>query len=173
MFHFSQYMLGPVNLDEEKSSMSFNYKAFKYQYIASTKQSFNATRLHILDPVSPTTSKWLIEWNTVLLVWYILHQHFFLVLMYCLKNDQECIINFLALIYLDLVLFWSKKLNLHLDVSLRDIWKPLLAAESRSVLLGKLEPSEMLFLLLLLFTLWYFFSNISNDSYAKMKGYLN
>ena len=41
--------------------------------------------------------------------------------MYCLKNDQECIINFLALIYLDLVLFWSKKLNLHLDVSLRDI----------------------------------------------------
>ena len=54
-----------------------------------------------------------------------LHQHFFLVLMYCLKNDQECIINFLELIYLDLVLFWSKNL------------KPLLAAESRSVLLGE------------------------------------
>ena len=143
-----------------------------YQYIASTKQSFNATRLHILDPVSPTTSKWLIEWNTVLLVWYILHQHFFLVLMYCLKTSRS-VLSTLALIYLDLVLFWSKKLNLHLDVSLRDIWKPLLAAESRSVLLGKLEPSEMLFLLLLLFTLWYFFSNISNDSYTKMKGYLS
>ena len=152
--------------------MNFNYKAFKYQYIASTKQSFNATRLHILDPVSPTTSKWLIEWNTVLLVWYILHQHFFLVLMYCLKTRRS-VLSTLALIYLDLVLFWSKKLNLHLDVSLRDIWKPLLAAESRSVLLRKLEPSEMLFLLLLLFTLWYFFPNISNDSYAKMKGYLN
>ena len=152
--------------------MNFNYKAFKYQYIASTKQSFNATRLHILDPVSPTTSKWLIEWNTVLLVWYILHQHFFLVLMYCLKTRRS-VLSTLALIYLDWVLFWSKKLNLHLDVSLRDIWKPLLAAESRSVLLGKLEPSEMLFLLLLLFTLWYFFPNISNDSYAKMKGYLN
>ena len=151
--------------------MNFNYKAFKYQYIASTKQSFNATRLHILDPVSPTTSKWLIEWNTVLLVWYILHQHFFLVLMYCLKTRRS-VLSTLALIYLDLVLFWSKKLNLHLDVSLRDM-KPLLAAESRSVLLGILEPSEMLFLLLLLFTLWYFFSNISNDSYAKMKGYLN
>ena len=121
-----------------------------YQYIASTKQSFNATRLHILDPVSPTTSKWLIEWNTVLLVWYILHQHFFLVLMYCLKTSRS-VLSTLALIYLDLVLFWSKKLNLHLDVSLRDIWKPLLAAESRSVLLGQLEPSEMLFLLLLLF----------------------
>ena len=143
-----------------------------YQYIASTKQSFNATRLHILDPVSPTTSKWLIEWNTVLLVWYILHQHFFLVLMYCLKTTRS-VLSTLALIYLDLVLFWSKKLNLHLDVSLRDLWKPLLAAESRSVLLGKLEPSEMLFLLLLLFTLWYFFSNISNDSYTKMKGYLS
>ena len=88
------------------------------------------------------------------------------------KNEQECIINSCINI-LDLVLFWSKKLNLHLDVSLRDIWKPLLAAESRSVLLGKLEPSEMLFLLLLLFTLWYFFSNISNDSYTKMKGYLS
>ena len=152
--------------------MNFNYKAFKYQYIASTKQSFNATRLHILDPVSPTTSKWLIEWNTVLLVWYILHQHFFLVLMYCLKTRRS-VLSTLALIYLDLVLLWSKKLNLHLEVSLRDIWKPLLAAESRSVLLGKLEPSEMLFLLLLLFTLWYFFSNISNDSYTKMKGYLS
>ena len=152
--------------------MNFNYKAFKYQYIASTKQYFNATRLHILDPVSPTTSKWLIEWNTVLLVWYILHQHFFLVLMYCLKTRRS-VLSTLALIYLDLVLFWSKKLNLHLEVSLRDIWKPLLAAESRSVLLGKLEPSEMLFLLLLLFTLWYFFSNISNDSYTKMKGYLS
>ena len=152
--------------------MNFNYKAFKYQYIASTKQSFNATRLHILDPVSPTTSKWLIEWNTVLLVWYILHQHFFLVLMYCLKTRRS-VLSTLALIYLDWVLFWSKKLNLHLDVSLRDISKPLLAAESRSVLLGKLEPSEMLFLLLLLFTLWYFFSNISNDSYTKMKGYLS
>ena len=143
-----------------------------YQYITSTKQSFNATRLHIPDPVSPTTSKWLIEWNTVLLVWYILHQHFFLVLMYCLKTSRS-VLSTLALIYLDLVLFWSKKLNLHLDVSLRDIWKPLLAAESRSVLLGKLEPSEMLFLFLLLFTLWYFFSNISNDSYTKMKGYLS
>ena len=92
--------------------------------------------------------------------------------MYCLKTSRS-VLSTLALIYLDLVLFWSKKLNLHLDVSLRDIWKPLLAAESRSVLLGKLEPSEMLFLLLLLFTLWYFFPNISNDSYAKMKGYLN
>ena len=81
----------------------FNYKAFKYQYITATKQSHNATWLHILDPVSLTTSKWLVEWNTVFLVWYILHQHFFLVLMYCLKNDQECIINFLELIYLDLV----------------------------------------------------------------------
>ena len=145
--------------------MNFNYEAFSYiyEYIASTKQSFNATRLHILDPVSPTTSKWLIEWNTVLLVWYILHQHFFLVLMYCLKTSRS-VLSTLALIYLDLVLFWSKKLNLHLDVSVRDIWKPLLAAESRSILLGKLKPSEMLFLLLLLFTLWYFFSNISNDS---------
>ena len=92
--------------------------------------------------------------------------------MYCLKTSRS-VLSTLALIYLDLVLFWSKKLNLHLDVSLRDIWKPLLAAESRSVLLGKLEPSEMLFLLLLLFTLWYFFSNISNDSYTKMKGYLS
>ena len=91
--------------------------------------------------------------------------------MYCLKTSRS-VLSTLALIYLDLVLFWSKKLNLHLDVSLRDM-KPLLAAESRSVLLGILEPSEMLFLLLLLFTLWYFFSNISNDSYTKMKGYLS
>ena len=171
MFHFSQYMLGTVNLDEEKSSMNFNYKAFKYWYIASTKQSHNATRLHILDPVSLTTSKWLIEWNTVFLVWYILHQHFFLVLMCCLKNVQDCIINFLALIYLDLVLFWSKKFKTFISCS-----RSPSACLQKAVrfCLGKLEPSEMLFLLLLLlFTLWYFFPNISNDSYVKMKGYLN
>ena len=57
--------------------------------------------------------------------------------MYCLKTRRS-VLSTIALIYLDLVVFWSKKLNLHLDVSLRDIWKPLLAAESRSVqLLGE------------------------------------
>ena len=159
-----------------KSSRQWNLTIRRHSNISTSPPQNSPIMQHssiFLDAASLTTSKWLIEWNTVFLVWYILHQHFLLVLMYCLKNDQECIINFLALIYLDLVLFWSKKLNLHLEVSLRDIWKPLLAAESRSVLLGKLEPSEMLFLLLLLFTLWYFFPNISNESYAKMKGYLS
>ena len=158
-----------------KSSRQWNLTIRRHSNISTSPPQNSPIMQHgsiFLDATSLTTSKWLIAWNTVFLVWYILHQHFFLVLMYCLKTRRS-VLSTLALIYLDLVLFWSKKLNLHLEVSLRDIWKPLLAAESRSVLLGKLEPSEMLFLLLLLFTLWYFFSNISNDSYAKMKGYLN
>ena len=72
--------------------MNFNYKAFKYQYIASTKQSFNATRLHILDPVTHNLemadrmkhcSSCLIYFTSTLLSCFDV----------LFKNEKECIIN--------------------------------------------------------------------------------
>ena len=98
-----------------------------------------------------------------------------------MKHCVSCLIYFTSTLLPCFDVLFKKRSGVYYQLSCINIFrfglknlKPLLAAESRSVqLLGKLELSEMLFLLLLLFALWYFFPNISNDSYEKMKGYLN
>ena len=117
-------MLGPVNLDEEQSSMKFNYKkAFKYQSIASTKQSHNATRLHI--------SRRSLTHN--------------LEMADRMKHCVSCLIYFTSTLLACFDVLFKKRSGVYYQLSCINIFrfglknlKPLLAAESRSVqLLGE------------------------------------
>ena len=116
-------MLGPVNLDEEQSSMKFNYKAFKYQYIASTKQSHNPTRLHISRPS-------------------LTHN---LEMADRMKHCVSCLIYFTSTLLPCFDVLFKKRSGVYYQLSCIIIFrfglknlKPLLAAESRSVqLLGE------------------------------------